>query len=113
MSISYNAETKIITVDEFEGEELKLEDLYNRKSQLEAGLLVQSNIDRQAETDAQNESALEKYSQSVSEANGDKEKLAGLVEPTPLKGRLEVIQEALDRTNSYIAEAESLGATLK
>lgn len=112
MSVSYNAETKIITVDEFVGEQKTLEDLYSRQRQLEDGLLKQSNIDKQAETDAQNASALERYSQAVSDANGDEEKLAALVEPTPMKGRLEVIQEALDRTNAYIAEAEKLGAKL-
>lgn len=113
MSVQYNEETKIITIDEFSGELLKLEDLYNRKKQLEAGLLKQSNIDKQSETETQNASDLEKYNQAVSDADGDVEKLAALVEPTPIKGRIEVIQEALDRQNQYIADALVLGATLE
>ena len=91
MSVTYNAETGIINVDEFLDEDLSLQDLYNRKSQLEAGLLVKSNIDKQAQTDLENKDLAE-----------DKKK----------EGRIDVIQAALDRTNAYILEAEKLGAKL-
>lgn len=91
MSVQYNAETKIITTDVFPNEELKIEDLYNRKRQLEAGLLVQSNIDKQAKTDLEN---------------------LNLPENDKKKGRLETIQEALDETLSVITQAEAEGAIL-
>lgn len=91
MSVSYNAENGIINVDEFLDEDLTLQDLYNRKRQLEAGLLVQSNIDKQTKIDLENQN---------------------LPEDQKKDGRIDVIQSALDRTNAYITEAEGLGAAL-
>lgn len=88
---TYNNDTKIINTDSFPNENLKIEDLYNRKRQLEAGLLVQSNIDKQAQTDLEN---------------------LNLPENDKKKGRLETIQDALDETNEIIAEAEAQGASL-